>query len=101
MEHVANSTSSETGCYLFNTLPVLLRTVLSSGIAVVFVLSFNTVTNNRGNIVCLFFLFTGKIEMVKSKWGLALSAVLSVVASLVMASGLCSFFGLVTTLDSW
>ena len=39
--------------------------------------------------------------MVKSKWGLALSAVLSVVASLVMASGLCSFFGLVTTLDSW
>ena len=87
---------------LFNTLPVLLRTILSSSIAVVFVLSFNTVTNNRGNIACLFFsFFKGKIEMVKSKWGLALSAVLSVVASLVMASGLCSFFGLVTTLDSW
>ena len=44
--------------------------------------------------------FTGKIEMVKSKWGLAFSAVVSVIASLVMASGLCYFFGLVTTLDS-
>ena len=89
---------------LFNTLPVLLRTILSTSIAVVFVPSFYTVTNNRGNIVCLnvfYLFFTGKIEMVKSKWGLALSAVLSVVASLVMASGLCSFFGLVTTLDSW
>lgn len=43
---------------------------------------------------------TGKIEMVKSKWGLAFSAVICVIASLVMASGLCSFFGLVTTLDS-
>ena len=42
----------------------------------------------------------GKIEMVKSKWGLAFSAVISVIASLVMAAGLCSFFGLVTTLDS-
>ncbi|XP_015773212.1 PREDICTED: sterol regulatory element-binding protein cleavage-activating protein-like [Acropora digitifera] len=52
-------------------------------------------------IVFLYLAFAvGKIEMVKSKWGLALSAVLSVVASLVMASGLCSFFGLVTTLDS-
>ena len=44
--------------------------------------------------------FAGKIEMVKSKWGLAFSAVISVIASLVMAAGLCSFFGLVTTLDS-
>ena len=43
---------------------------------------------------------TGKIEMVKSKWGLAFSAVICVIASLIMASGLCSFFGLVTTLDS-
>ena len=42
----------------------------------------------------------GKIEMVKSKWGLAFSAVISVIASLVMAAGLCSFFGIVTTLDS-
>ena len=52
--------------------------------------------NNKGNIVH----FAAKIEMVKSKWGLAFSAVISVIASLVMASGLCSFFGLVTTLDS-
>lgn len=44
--------------------------------------------------------FAGKIEMVKSKWGLAFSAVISVIASLVMAAGLCSFLGLVTTLDS-
>jgi len=44
--------------------------------------------------------YAGKIEMVKSKWGLAFSAVISVIASLVMAAGLCSFFGLVTTLDS-
>ena len=44
--------------------------------------------------------FIAKIEMVKSKWGLAFSAVISVIASLIMASGLCSFFGLVTTLDS-
>ncbi|KAL9968180.1 hypothetical protein ACROYT_G026523 [Oculina patagonica] len=52
-------------------------------------------------IVFLYLAFSvGKIEMVKSKWGLAFSAVISVIASLVMASGLCSFFGLVTTLDS-
>lgn len=52
-------------------------------------------------IVFLYLAFAvAKIEMVKSKWGLAFSAVISVIASLVMASGLCSFFGLVTTLDS-
>ncbi|XP_073236270.1 sterol regulatory element-binding protein cleavage-activating protein-like isoform X4 [Porites lutea] len=52
-------------------------------------------------IVFLYLAFSvAKIEMVKSKWGLAFSAVISVIASLIMASGLCSFFGLVTTLDS-
>lgn len=52
-------------------------------------------------LVFLYLAFSvGKIEMVKSKWGLAFSAVISVIASLVMAAGLCSFFGLVTTLDS-
>lgn len=52
-------------------------------------------------IVFLYLAFSvGKIEMVKSKWGLAFSAVICVIASLIMASGLCSFFGLVTTLDS-
>ena len=89
----------------FDTPPVLSQTILSSSIALVVVPSFYVFTNNSVIIsfVCLFvcLFFTGKIEMVKSKWGLALSAVLSVVASLVMASGLCSFFGLVTTLDSW
>lgn len=104
MEVVACSSGAKSCSFmlLFNTLPVLLRTIFSSRVAVVFVPSFYTVTNDGGDIVCLFvFFFKGKIEMVKSKWGLALSAVLSVVASLVMASGLCSFFGLVTTLDSW
>jgi hypothetical protein len=32
--------------------------------------------------------------MVKSKWGLALSAVATVVASLFMSIGICTFFGL-------
>jgi hypothetical protein len=44
--------------------------------------------------------FTAKIDMVKSKWGLAFSAVITVMASLVMAGGVASFFGLVPTLDS-
>ncbi|XP_070565484.1 LOW QUALITY PROTEIN: sterol regulatory element-binding protein cleavage-activating protein-like [Ptychodera flava] len=38
-----------------------------------------------------------KIEMVKSKWGLAFSAVAMVIASLLMSVGLCSFFGLTPT----
>ncbi|XP_046846722.1 sterol regulatory element-binding protein cleavage-activating protein-like isoform X2 [Xenia sp. Carnegie-2017] len=41
-----------------------------------------------------------KIEMVKSKLGLALSAVVTVVASLAMAAGLCVFFGVVPSLSS-
>lgn len=42
---------------------------------------------------------TGKIEMVKSKWGLALSAVVTVVASLLMSVSFCSLFGLTPTLN--
>ncbi|KAL3831431.1 hypothetical protein ACJMK2_023182 [Sinanodonta woodiana] len=39
-----------------------------------------------------------KIEMVKSKWGLALSAVVTIVASLLISVSMCSLFGLVPTL---
>ena len=41
----------------------------------------------------------GKIEMVKSKWGLALSAMVTVFASLLMSVSLCVFFGLTPTLS--
>ena len=48
-----------------------------------------------GNVsVCL-----GKIEMVKSKWGLALSAMITVFASLLMSVSLCVFFGLTPSLN--
>ncbi|XP_006824493.1 sterol regulatory element-binding protein cleavage-activating protein-like, partial [Saccoglossus kowalevskii] len=40
-----------------------------------------------------------KIEMVKSKWGLAFSAVAMVIASLTMSIGICSFCGLTPTLN--
>ncbi|GAB1599283.1 sterol regulatory element-binding protein cleavage-activating protein-like [Argonauta hians] len=40
-----------------------------------------------------------KIEMVKSKWGLALSAVATVIASLLMSVSICTMFGLTTTLN--
>lgn len=40
-----------------------------------------------------------KIEMVKSKWGLALSAMVTVVASLLMSVSLCLFFGLTPSLS--
>ncbi|XP_048754317.2 sterol regulatory element-binding protein cleavage-activating protein-like [Ostrea edulis] len=40
-----------------------------------------------------------KIEMVKSKWGLALSAVVTVVTSLLMSVSFCSLFGLTPTLN--
>ncbi|XP_064647832.1 sterol regulatory element-binding protein cleavage-activating protein-like [Lineus longissimus] len=46
-------------------------------------------------VLFLYILFSvRKIEMVKSKWGLALSAVATVVASLFMSIGICTFFGL-------
>jgi len=37
--------------------------------------------------------------MVKSKWGLALSAMITVFASLLMSVSLCVFFGLTPTLS--
>ena len=37
--------------------------------------------------------------MVKSKWGLALSAVVTVVSSLLMSVSFCSVFGLTPTLN--
>jgi len=43
--------------------------------------------------------FTGKIDMVKSKWGLALAAVVTVLSSLLMSVGLCTLFGLTPTLN--
>ncbi|KAK1806578.1 hypothetical protein P4O66_005088, partial [Electrophorus voltai] len=42
---------------------------------------------------------TRKIDMVKSKWGLALAAVVTVLSSLLMSVGLCSLFGLTPTLN--
>lgn len=44
--------------------------------------------------------FVGKIEMVKSKWGLVFSVVILVIVFLVMVVGLCLFFGFVIILDS-
>ncbi|NXI09602.1 SCAP protein, partial [Irena cyanogastra] len=40
-----------------------------------------------------------KIDMVKSKWGLALAAVVTVLSSLLMSVGLCTLFGLTPTLN--
>ena len=37
--------------------------------------------------------------MVKSKWGLALSAVATVIASLIMSVGICALFGLTPSLS--
>lgn len=44
-------------------------------------------------------LISGKIEMVKSKWGLALSAVITVVASLLISVSVCLMFGLTPSLS--
>lgn len=40
-----------------------------------------------------------KIEMVKSKWGLAISAVMMVIASLLMSLSICVQFGLTPTVN--
>lgn len=40
-----------------------------------------------------------KIEFVKSKWGLAFAAVTQVMASLLMAIGICTYFGVTPTLN--
>ena len=45
------------------------------------------------------FHFLGKIEMVKSKWGLALSAVVMVLASLCMSVAICFMFGMTPSLN--
>ncbi|XP_043921953.1 sterol regulatory element-binding protein cleavage-activating protein isoform X2 [Protopterus annectens] len=42
---------------------------------------------------------TRKIDMVKSKWGLAVAAVVTVLSSLLMSVGLCTLFGLTPTLN--
>ncbi|KAK9395964.1 sterol regulatory element-binding protein cleavage-activating protein [Crotalus adamanteus] len=42
---------------------------------------------------------TRKIDMVKSKWGLALAAIVTVLSSLLMSVGLCTLFGLTPTLN--
>ena len=47
----------------------------------------------------MFVCCTGKIEMVKSQIGLAVSAVVTVVSSLFMSLSLCFFFGLNPTLN--
>ncbi|KAJ8314345.1 hypothetical protein KUTeg_008906 [Tegillarca granosa] len=52
-------------------------------------------------IVLLMYIYFSvrKIEMVKSKWGLALSAVVTVVSSLLMSVSICTVFGLTPTLN--
>lgn len=50
-------------------------------------------------IALAFFPSAGKIDMVKSKWGLALAAVVTVLSSLLMSVGLCTLFGLTPTLN--
>ncbi|XP_075922338.1 sterol regulatory element-binding protein cleavage-activating protein isoform X2 [Petromyzon marinus] len=42
---------------------------------------------------------TRKIDLVKSKWGLALAAVATVISSLLISVGLCTLFGLTPTLN--
>ncbi|KAL5006353.1 hypothetical protein ScPMuIL_015159 [Solemya velum] len=52
-------------------------------------------------LVLLLYLYFSvrKIEMVKSKWGLAFSAVITVVASLLMSVSICTVFGLTPSLN--
>lgn len=51
-------------------------------------------------VLCFYLYFSvRKIEMVKSKWGLALSAMVTVFASLIMSVSLCVFFGLTPSLS--
>lgn len=52
-----------------------------------------------GPTVSCLCLLAGKIDMVKSKWGLALAAVVTVLSSLLMSVGLCTLFGLTPTLN--
>lgn len=51
-------------------------------------------------VICLYLYFSiRKIEMVKSKWGLALSAMMTLIASVVMSLSLCVFVGLTLNLN--
>ncbi len=45
------------------------------------------------------FVSVGKIEMVKSKWGMAFAAVIMIMASLSMSVGICLMFGLTPSLS--
>eukprot|EP00731_Ephydatia_muelleri_P015675 Em0009g99a len=52
-------------------------------------------------LLCLYFIVflyitfsVGKIDLVKSKWGLGFTAVVTVLASLIMSLGICTLFGL-------
>ena len=42
---------------------------------------------------------TGKIDLVKSKYGLGFTAFITVVASLTMSLGICTFFGMSISLS--
>ena len=66
-----------------------------------FAMKFGTLSNYKCLSVNLWFVIfcVGKIEMVKSKWGLALSAVVMVFASLLMSIGTCTFFGMTPSLN--
>ena len=48
--------------------------------------------------MAVYHVIPGKFEMVKSKWGLALSAVATVVASLLMSVSVCMVFGFTPSL---
>ena len=46
-----------------------------------------------------FFLSIGKIELVRSKLGLGFTAVITVISSLTMSLGICTFFGMSITIS--
>ena len=46
-------------------------------------------------------MFAVKFDMVKSKWGLAFAAVMTVLASLLTSVGICAFFGMTPSLHGW
>lgn len=46
-------------------------------------------------------LSVGRVDLVKSKYGLGIAAVATVFVSLLMSIGLCSVFGVTLTLMPW
>jgi len=46
-------------------------------------------------------LSVGKVDLVKSKYGLGIAAVATVFVSLLMSIGICSVFGVTLTLMPW